>query len=251
MRQQNISHYGSLGRGGGGAAKEAARIQKWEEQGRNDLSGLCGAEIALVRWVCSNLINLNPNPCFFLISVPYLASLCFFPFSTQSTPLPLPLLTTSKQSPLPRAEGPERRSLVQTHEFSSAESRLGSRTILHGKVMSSPTTLLLVEVQPSPSLSLSLQGPFLPQHTPSSGSGCSRSHSIALGCYRFLCDVEQVSSTPLSLISVLSLKSPGENKTTTTVFEPNLKQALSNIGQDNGYWPGLYLGLPKNDSEIR
>lgn len=69
--------------GGGAAAKEAARIQKWEEQDRNDLSGLCGAEIALVRWVYSNLINLNPNPCFFLISVPYLAS-----------PMLLPLLGT-------------------------------------------------------------------------------------------------------------------------------------------------------------
>lgn len=169
MRQQNFSHYGSLG---GGAAKEASRIQTWEEQGRNDLSGLCGAEIALVRWVCFSLINLNPNPCFFLISMPHLAS-----------PMLLLLLGTvhtlaSSSSPLIKAvacaqsrRARETRSLVQTQELSSAKPRLGSRTILRGKVISSPNALLLVEVQPSPSLSLSLQDPFLPQHTPSSGNG--------------------------------------------------------------------------------
>jgi hypothetical protein len=35
---------------------------------------------------------------------------------------------------------------------------------------------------------------------------------------------------------------------TTTTFEPSLKQALLNLGQDDGHWPGLYSGLPENDS---
>lgn len=36
---------------------------------------------------------------------------------------------------------------------------------------------------------------------------------------------------------------PGKNKTTTTIFETNLKQVLLNTGQDDQEWSGPYLGL--------
>lgn len=39
---------------------------------------------------------------------------------------------------------------------------------------------------------------------------------------------------------------PGENKTTTTIFEPNLKQTLLNTIQDDGHKPGSYLEFPEN-----
>ena len=38
----------------------------------------------------------------------------------------------------------------------------------------------------------------------------------------------------------------GENKNTMTIFEPNLKKALLNVGQDDGHWTGPYLGFPDN-----
>lgn len=36
------------------------------------------------------------------------------------------------------------------------------------------------------------------------------------------------------------LRPPGENNTTTTLFEPNLKQVLFSTSQDNGHWPDSY-----------
>jgi hypothetical protein len=33
----------------------------------------------------------------------------------------------------------------------------------------------------------------------------------------------------------------GDSKTTTTIFEPHLKQTLLNTGQDDGHCPGIKL----------
>lgn len=42
---------------------------------------------------------------------------------------------------------------------------------------------------------------------------------------------------------------PGKSKNTTTIFDPNLKQTLLNIDQNDGHWPGSYPGLPKYGGE--
>lgn len=40
----------------------------------------------------------------------------------------------------------------------------------------------------------------------------------------------------------------GENKTTATIFEPNLKQFLLNAGQEDGHWPGPCPVFLENDT---
>lgn len=54
----------------------------------------------------------------------------------------------------------------------------------------------------------------------------------------------------LFLIKNILLILPGKDKMTTTMFEPNLKQALLNNGQDNGHWPGLYPGFPEHGTTL-
>lgn len=51
-------------------------------------------------------------------------------------------------------------------------------------------------------------------------------------------------------LKLLVLILPGKNKTSPTISEPNLKQALLNTGQDNGYWPDPYAGFPENGTEL-
>lgn len=37
---------------------------------------------------------------------------------------------------------------------------------------------------------------------------------------------------------------------TTTIFMPNWKQALFNPDQEDGHWPGPYLGFPENGHKL-
>lgn len=41
-----------------------------------------------------------------------------------------------------------------------------------------------------------------------------------------------------------------KNKTTNTIFEPKLKQALLSTDQDEGHWPGLHLRFPEKVSQV-
>lgn len=46
------------------------------------------------------------------------------------------------------------------------------------------------------------------------------------------------------------LSQPGKNKASTTILEPNLKQALLKTGQDHGCWPDPYLEFPEYGSKL-
>lgn len=53
------------------------------------------------------------------------------------------------------------------------------------------------------------------------------------------------------MYSFIMLISLGRNKATTTTFEPNLKQPLSNTGQGDGHWPGPYLEFSENGTRLQ
>lgn len=82
---------------------------------------------------------------------------------------------------------------------------------------------------------------FCPFYFPSKNEPSVTPLFIAIRWGSLWYPVVQSEKTDKRKTSLMALLMPlVENKTATTMFEPKLKQALLNSGQEDGHWPGPY-----------